>query len=137
MTAVDFRFNEYIQKINAEKEAKKKAKIERIENKRRDLAAFSAIKICEIDKKIRIGAFFAIGLESAVLMWMSLFAIRQSIILYKTPDLGLGFAVICQSLVFLNIFVLLAAVAVFWHHKKNIQKKEEEIKEQIKKEEKE
>lgn len=135
MTAVDFRFNEYIQKINAEKEAEKRKKIEKIKDLKRNLRAFSAIKICETDKKIRIGAFLAIGLESAVLTWMSLFAIRQSIILYKTPDLGLAFAVICQLLVFFNIFILFTAIAVFWHQKKSIQKKEEELKEEIKREE--
>lgn len=135
MTAVDFRFNEYIQKINAEKEAEKRKKIEKIENMKRSLRAFSAIKICGAEKKVRIGAFLAIVLESAALMWMSWFAIRQSIILYGTPDLGLGFAVICQLMVFFNIFILAAATAVFWYHKKSIEKKEEKLKEEIKKEE--
>lgn len=135
MTAVDFRFNEYIGKINAEKEEKERKRIEKIKTLEESLDTFKKIKICGLDKRIAIGGFSAIGLEIAALMLMSLYAIKQSIVLYGTPAFGLAFAVIFQGLVIYNIFILSAASLILWYGKKNYEyslKKLEEIKEQIK-----
>lgn len=133
MTAVDFRFNEYIQKINAEKEAEKREKIEKIEIMTRNLSALAKLKIGGLDKMIMIGAFLAIVTEIAALTWMSLFAIKQSMILYNTFALGLAFAVICQGLVAYNIFMLLFSGLTVWYGKKNVKEEQEKIKEEIRK----
>lgn len=133
MTAVDFRFNEYIQKINDENEAKERERIEKIEIMTRNLTAADGLNIGGLDKMIMIGGFLAIGLEIAALMWMSLFAIKQSMILYNTFALGLAFAAICQILVVYNIFMLFFSGLAVWYGKKNVKEEQEKIKEEIRK----
>ncbi len=133
MTVVDFRFNEYISKINAEKEAKEREKIEKIEIMARNLTALAKLNIGGLDKIIMIGAFLAIGLEIAALMWMSLFAIKQSMILYNTFVFGLAFAVTCQILVVYNVFMLFFSGLAVWYEKKNVKEEREKIKEEIEK----